>query len=255
MFICSLYCLSMCVHACIHMCVHVHIYVCSGSHCSQMFCHQYLGCTKLGCLGCLSKFKGQSDNLSKNSSRRHNHELLFTIDMHLESTCLNGILGNAYESNILKSYLDNKNFSIDDFVHALCAWMGDGGRVTTSSSGQMPITPDTYICSGCALVALRQLAYHYRMTIPKEDLPSAVTSREDCYWGKECTTQFRTLAHAMYVHMYLLLTCVYLCAHVCVWVLISQSVSLHISNRTFAHLHFLPNDSPYLLLSQLIFTC
>lgn len=121
--------------------------------------------------------------------------------MRLHSTCLNGILGNAYESNILKCYLESKNLSVNDFLHAVCAWMGDGTHVPTSSQSHPLLTPDTYICQQCGLRALKNLAYHYRKTIPKEDLPEAVSRRENCYWGKECRTQFKSPAHAMYVRV------------------------------------------------------
>ena len=122
------------------------------------------------------------------------------VDLNLHTTCLNGILGNAYESNILKSYLESKSFSIRDFVQELCAWMGGSGiHVTSVTPSHTHITPDTYVCHGCGLRALKDLAYHYRKAIPKEDLPTSVTEREDCHWGKECHTQFNKPAHAMYV--------------------------------------------------------
>lgn len=119
--------------------------------------------------------------------------------MNLHQTCLNGILGNAYESNILKSCLESKHWSINDFVQAICNWMGSVATVTTSSSSSVTITPDTYICHVCALSALKKLAYGYRRDIPNEDLPDSVTRREDCYWGKECRTQYKNPVHAMYV--------------------------------------------------------
>lgn len=125
--------------------------------------------------------------------------------MDFHSTCLNGILGNAYESNILKSYLESKNLSIRDFVLAVCTWMGTGTNAATSSGSHL-LTPDTYVCHVCALVALKKLAYDYRKDIPKEEFPESVTRREDCYWGKECRTQFKNPHHAMYVHVIILIT-------------------------------------------------
>ena len=112
--------------------------------------------------------------------------------MNFNTTCLNGILGNAYESNVLKTYLEDKSLTIKDFHQACCDKMGSGAY-TCSSSG---LTPGTACCHGCALKSLKELAYHYRKDIPSSELPAEVNRRVDCYWGKECRTQYTKPTHA-----------------------------------------------------------
>lgn len=113
-------------------------------------------------------------------------------DMNFQRTCLNGVLGNAYESNILKNYLEDKSLTIKDFHQACCAKL-EGGVYTCSDARA---TPTTICCYKCALKVLKELAYQYRKDIPSSDLPVEVTRRIDCYWGKECRTQFTKSAHA-----------------------------------------------------------
>lgn len=41
-----------------------------------------------------------------------------------------------------------------------------------------------------------ELIYNYRVSIPKNDLPRQVTSRNNCWYGKDCNTQNHNLMHA-----------------------------------------------------------
>lgn len=116
----------------------------------------------------------------------------FFLDLNFHSTCLNGILGNAYESNILKEYIESKGLSIKDFLQACCEKM-ERGEYTCTGSG---VTTATITCYNCALKLLKELAYLYRGDIPRADLPVEVTRRVDCYWGKDCRTQFTKPEHA-----------------------------------------------------------
>ena len=118
----------------------------------------------------------------------------FHVDIHLPNTCLNGILGNAYESNILKEYIDRKGWSITDFIGTISDLL-DSGTLSVSSHG-VTLTTATVICFKCANDVLKKLAYDYRKTIPNDELPVSATSRIDCYWGRECRTQFTNPAHA-----------------------------------------------------------
>ncbi|XP_040843123.1 E3 ubiquitin-protein ligase CHFR isoform X4 [Ochotona curzoniae] len=58
------------------------------------------------------------------------------------------------------------------------------------------ITGDTVLCYCCGLRSFRELSYQYRQNIPASELPVAVTSRPDCYWGRNCRTQVKA-HHAM----------------------------------------------------------
>uniref|UniRef100_A0A452T1L6 Checkpoint with forkhead and ring finger domains n=1 Tax=Ursus maritimus TaxID=29073 RepID=A0A452T1L6_URSMA len=54
------------------------------------------------------------------------------------------------------------------------------------------ITGNTVLCYCCGLRSFRELTYQYR----NSELPVAVTSRPDCYWGRNCRTQVKA-HHAM----------------------------------------------------------
>ena len=114
------------------------------------------------------------------------------IELNLSSTCLNGILGNAYESDILKNYLEGKGLSIKDFLQACCAKLESNDYHCSDPR----LTTSTNVCHVCAGKSLKELAYLYRRDIASGDLPLEVTRRIDCYWGKECRTQFKP-HHAM----------------------------------------------------------
>ena len=112
--------------------------------------------------------------------------------MNFLPTCLNGILGNAYESTILKDYLEGKAFTIKDLLLQCCGKLESG----EFASPDPRLTPATITCQKCAQKCLKGLAYQYRRDIPHSQLPTEVARRVDCYWGKECRTQFSKPEHA-----------------------------------------------------------
>lgn len=138
-----------------------------------LFCHMYWGCDRPGCTGCLSPFK----------------------DVVLADNCLNlAINGNYYESAVLMDYLRKKKMSWRDVLNT-CLVKLDANEYEiamrtlcfTPHSGN--ITSSSVLCKECAYKCFSQLVYHYRKDIPKEELPADVTTREDCYWGRNCRTQ------------------------------------------------------------------
>lgn len=109
---------------------------------------------------------------------------------YFDASWLHGILANAYESTILKDYLESASLTFKDLLQTCCENM-------ESSKFSFPgMTPATICCRSCARTALKSLAYQYRRDIPSCALPSEVTSRVDCYWGKECRTQSKNPNHA-----------------------------------------------------------
>lgn len=114
------------------------------------------------------------------------------VDLNFYPTCLNGILGNAYESNVLKNYFESKGITIRDFLQLCCRKMDSGEYACPG----LQITPTTTCCQDCALMLLKRLAYLYRRDIPSSDLPNEVSRRVDCHWGSECRTQFSKPDHA-----------------------------------------------------------
>ncbi|XP_024131686.1 E3 ubiquitin-protein ligase CHFR isoform X2 [Oryzias melastigma] len=134
--------------------------------CKLPFCHMYWGCQRIGCQGCLSRFS----------------------EINLNDKCLDGVLNNnTYESDVLKNYLSSKGKSWKDLLRESLEGLQEG-RFSLTDSG---VSASSILCLCCGLRAFRELAYKYRQNIPASELPAAVTSRPDCYWGRNCRTQVK----------------------------------------------------------------
>lgn len=147
----------------------------SCSMCNMFYCHMYWGCTKnADCYGCLSKFK----------------------DMNFGDKCTDLlILGNLQESSIFKKYLQQKNLTwksiLDESLEKL-----EQGEFQSLLASLNSITKESIICYPCGLKVFKDLAYLYREKIPRDQLPAEASSRPDCYWGRNCRTQFNKPVHA-----------------------------------------------------------
>ncbi|KAM6423347.1 E3 ubiquitin-protein ligase CHFR isoform 1-T3 [Liasis olivaceus] len=139
--------------------------------CLQPFCHLYWGCARVSCFGCLAPF----------------------CEINLGDKCLDGVLnGNNYESDILKDYLQSRGLTWKNMLSESLLALQKGTFILPDYR----ITGQTVLCYFCGLRTFRELAYQYRQNIPVVELPAAVTSRPDCYWGRNCRTQVKA-HHAM----------------------------------------------------------
>nr|KAF6464523.1 checkpoint with forkhead and ring finger domains [Rousettus aegyptiacus] len=139
--------------------------------CLQPFCHLYWGCARTGCLGCLAPF----------------------CELNLGDRCLDGVLSNNhYESDILKNYLATRGLTWKNVLTESLVALQRGVFLLSDYR----IAGNTVLCYCCGLRSFRELAYQYRQNIPASELPAAVTSRPDCYWGRNCRTQVKA-HHAM----------------------------------------------------------
>lgn len=139
--------------------------------CQRPFCHMYWGCQRIGCQGCLARFS----------------------ELNLTDKCLDGVLNNNnYESEVLQNYLSSRGKSWRDLHQESLQSLQQGSYCLTDSR----ISAETVLCFCCGLRAFKELAYKYRQNIPSSELPAAVTSRPDCYWGRNCRTQVKA-HHAM----------------------------------------------------------
>lgn len=139
--------------------------------CLQPFCHLYWGCARTGCLGCLAPFS----------------------ELNLGDRCLDGVLSNNnYESDILKNYLATRGLTWKNMLTESLVALQRGVFLLSDYR----ITGNTVLCYCCGLRSFRELTYQYRQNIPASELPAAVTSRPDCYWGRNCRTQVKA-HHAM----------------------------------------------------------
>lgn len=134
--------------------------------CQQYFCHMYWVCSRVDCHGCLARFS----------------------DLNLTDRCLDGVFNNnSYESEILQNYLDAQGKTWRDVLKESLQGLQDG----TYSVTDPRISANTVLCFGCGRRNFKELVYQYRVKIPACDLPTAVTSRPDCYWGRNCRTQVK----------------------------------------------------------------
>nr|XP_045012717.1 E3 ubiquitin-protein ligase CHFR isoform X3 [Jaculus jaculus] len=167
--------------------------------CLQPFCHLYWGCTRTGCFGCLAPF----------------------CELNLGDKCLDGVLNNNnYESDILKNYLVTRGLTWKNMLTESLVALQRGVFLLSDYR----INGNTVLCYCCGLRSFRELTYQYRQNIPASELPgnfwrsceflssrsstqgiqplqpfmssAAVTSRPDCYWGRNCRTQVKA-HHAM----------------------------------------------------------
>ncbi|KAJ3603827.1 hypothetical protein NHX12_028568 [Muraenolepis orangiensis] len=134
--------------------------------CQTPFCHMYWGCQRIGCQGCLVHFSA----------------------LNLTSKCLDGVLNsNNYESEILQNYLSSRGLSWRDVLQ-------QGLQALEQGSFHLfdyRISPSTVLCYCCGQRTFKELAYRFRQNIPSSELPASVTSRPDCYWGRNCRTQVK----------------------------------------------------------------
>ncbi|XP_020561827.1 E3 ubiquitin-protein ligase CHFR isoform X1 [Oryzias latipes] len=133
--------------------------------CQQPFCHMYWGCQRIGCQGCLSRFS----------------------ELNLNDKCLDSVLNNnTYESEVLKNHLSSKGKTWKDLLQESLEGLQEGSFSLTDN-----VSGNTILCFCCGLRAFKELAYKYRQNIPASELPATVTSRPDCYWGRNCRTQVK----------------------------------------------------------------
>lgn len=134
--------------------------------CQRAFCHMYWGCQRIGCHGCLAPFS----------------------ELNLTEKCLDGVLNsNNYESEVLQNYLSVKGKTWKDLLQESLQGLQQGKYLLTDAR----ISANTIVCFCCGLRAFKELAYKYRQNIPLSELPASVTSRPDCYWGRNCRTQVK----------------------------------------------------------------
>lgn len=142
--------------------------------CKLFYCHMYWGCWGIACKGCLSEFK----------------------NVNFEEAVLDDIVNkNRFESDILKQFLKDKALTIKEMLQ-VCMEKLDSKDYTCTDSRTFLINSKSRVCYSCALKNFRDLAYLYRRDIPQTDMRKEHATREDCHWGRDCTTQYHKLIHS-----------------------------------------------------------
>ncbi|GAB1289979.1 E3 ubiquitin-protein ligase CHFR [Apodemus speciosus] len=187
--------------------------------CLQPFCHLYWGCTRTGCFGCLAPFceLNLGDKCLDGVLNNNNYES--DILKCLICPCAVKAFVEFFERIVTllqvqkqKSLLAKSCETYEGTDYSLSTELpGNQGsdmekyvdRESPSSTAgciyivwHYRITGNTVLCYCCGLRSFRELTYQYRQNIPVSELPVTVTSRPDCYWGRNCRTQVKA-HHAM----------------------------------------------------------
>eukprot|EP01132_Coremiostelium_polycephalum_P004174 gene4174-5224_t len=106
--------------------------------------------------------------------------------------------GNLYEIKIIQDYLTKSGKNANQVFHDILACLDDG-RIQPASiqpNTGIIVKSENYSCLNCARWLFGTALFHYRPLIPKDDLPDSAKDRMDCYYGKNCRTQFSKFEHA-----------------------------------------------------------
>jgi len=146
--------------------------------CHQHFCHLYFEkCQRVNCLGCLNQLKN----------------LKFS-PQHLA----NLVNENPVETQIVFNFLNTQRMNIDDFLRQCCQRLDRREFQNVHFPRNSPDVPSKKIvCYRCGLTIFKDLAFQFRLSMRLNDIhPSVLRHRENCYYGKECRTQFTKPGHA-----------------------------------------------------------
>ena len=143
--------------------------------CSKAFCDQYLG-------GC------------KHPSGVRILQPIKDHDMDELPLALFG--GNVVEQGVLSSHLATSGITVPMAWRSCLDAFGKGQWVPDLTSVMGPLVVDTSVCRPCCQRVFAALLYHLRRSIPRDALPKEVTDRPNCWYGKECRTQFKNVSHA-----------------------------------------------------------
>lgn len=103
---------------------------------------------------------------------------------------------NPAEQEIVLNYLTAKGKSVTE-LWLTCLADADSGAISFNGvHTRKNVQSGQHACWSCAQYAFQNLVYLYRANMPPEDLPTSVTSRPDCHWGRNCRTQQHNVGHA-----------------------------------------------------------
>ncbi|KAK7197003.1 FHA domain/Zinc finger, C3HC4 type (RING finger) containing protein [Novymonas esmeraldas] len=104
--------------------------------------------------------------------------------------------GNVLEQGILSTYMASHGALVKDVWATAVAKLAAGEWVPDMTLINGAVTADSPVCQRCAAAVFAELLFHYRRSIAAADLPDSVTRRPNCWYGKECRTQFHKPQHA-----------------------------------------------------------
>jgi len=104
--------------------------------------------------------------------------------------------GNEYEKKLLLDYLKEKKIRLNEVLTKELSEM-ESNRWTYKNNlnTDVILTRDDEICAGCFSTVWNDFVYRYREGI-QSLMPGEVKKRQNCWYGKECTTQTHNPNHA-----------------------------------------------------------
>ena len=99
--------------------------------------------------------------------------------------------GNQFEQEVLDEFRQSKNWNSNQFWEEILSKLDSADwkindKVFKSTS---------LLCSDCVKGIWNEIIFKYWMEIASQ-LPSEITQRDDCWYGKDCTTQRKKYQHA-----------------------------------------------------------
>ncbi|KAG2186273.1 hypothetical protein INT43_002711 [Umbelopsis isabellina] len=133
------------------------------------------------------------EQISNSMKRLQNYSFKADMYKHNMSIC------NEYESAVIEMQMYHQNTDTEEIYQE--SMKGDLSFLENSQYGASKITTamelnnTSYVCNSCAQgIKDRILVKWFKES--QVGIPSAITEREDCKWGFECTTQKHKLEHA-----------------------------------------------------------
>ncbi|CAF1199673.1 unnamed protein product [Rotaria sp. Silwood1] len=110
---------------------------------------------------------------------------------------INLVNDNPIESQIIQNFLTNHNATMRELLIECCRRL-DKREFTCTNIDRNHTVPSTKIvCYKCALKIFKELVFQFRISMKQNDiLPITMRNRENCYYGKQCRTQYTKVSHA-----------------------------------------------------------
>eukprot|EP01112_Ceratiomyxa_fruticulosa_P018514 TRINITY_DN5928_c1_g1_i1.p1 TRINITY_DN5928_c1_g1~~TRINITY_DN5928_c1_g1_i1.p1 ORF type:complete len:765 (-),score=184.83 TRINITY_DN5928_c1_g1_i1:534-2828(-) len=121
--------------------------------CNKVFCDLYWGCTVNA--GNFKQLK----------------------DFQLFALPVGAIFGNAQETQYLNDILRANSKTVDNMFHEILTMLDDGTQTFRGIPTGINVKSTNYSCINCANIVLRDMAYAYRTTFTRNQLPKEVTDR------------------------------------------------------------------------------
>ncbi|GET86256.1 hypothetical protein, conserved [Leishmania tarentolae] len=104
--------------------------------------------------------------------------------------------GNTIEQTILFQYLASHRIHVKDVWSSALAKFEVGEWVPDMVLVNGPMSVNSPVCGPCAATVFAELLFAYRCHLASKELPESVTTRPNCWYGKECRAQFDSHPHA-----------------------------------------------------------